>query len=234
MNLLVVEDDVTIAQFICNGFKALGFTVSHVSDGYDALNLMVETPFDVAIVDLMLPSLDGLSLIRSLRERGYALPILILSARHTVNDRVQGLETGSDDYLVKPFSFVELQARVQALLRRRQQQVPEATVLQLADLSLDLLSKKVTRQGQTVVLQPREFALLEYLLRHQGKVLSKTMILEQVWDYQFDPQTNVVDVLVCRLRAKLDKAFTPKLLHTLRGVGYVLRVEPSERATHDH
>lgn len=228
MKLLIVEDDQTIAEFICQGFRQQGYTVNHVADGQDALALASEQSHDAAIVDLMLPGLDGLSLIKALRASGQTLPILILSARHTVNDRVLGLETGSDDYLVKPFSFIELQARVQALLRRQTQsqvhtQATESMLLQVADLTLDRVTKEVHRAGQLLTLQPRELSLLEYMLQHPGKVLSKTMILEQVWEYQFDPQTNVVDVLVCRLRSKIDKDFEPKLLQTLRGVGYVLK-----------
>lgn len=228
MKLLIVEDDQTIAEFICQGFRQQGYTVNHVADGQDALALASEQSHDAAIVDLMLPGLDGLSLIKALRASGQTLPILILSARHTVNDRVLGLETGSDDYLVKPFSFIELQARVQALLRRQTQsqvhtQATESMLLQVADLTLDRVTKEVHRADQLLTLQPRELSLLEYMLQHPGKVLSKTMILEQVWEYQFDPQTNVVDVLVCRLRSKIDKDFEPKLLQTLRGVGYVLK-----------
>ncbi|WP_086479075.1 response regulator transcription factor [Oceanospirillum sanctuarii] len=228
MKLLVVEDDPTLLDFICQGFREQGYTVNGLSDGHEALLLAKDQPHDAAIIDLMLPGLDGLSLIRELRASGHNLPILILSARHTVNDRVLGLETGSDDYLTKPFSFIELQARVQALLRRRtdsQSNTQISTSLQLADLTLDRISKKVTRGETLITLQPRELSLLEYLLENPGKVLSKTMILEQVWDYQFDPQTNVVDVLVCRLRSKIDKDFSPKLLHTLRGIGYVLKAE---------
>lgn len=228
MKLLVVEDDPTLLDFICRGFREQGYTVNGLSDGQEALLLAQDQHHDAAVIDLMLPVLDGLSLIRELRASGHNLPILILSARHTVNDRVLGLETGSDDYLTKPFSFVELQARVQALLRRRtdtQSGNQISAQLQLADLCLDRISKKVTRGDTAITLQPRELSLLEYLLENPGKVLSKTMILEQVWDYQFDPQTNVVDVLVCRLRSKIDKDFTPKLLHTLRGIGYVLKAE---------
>ncbi|MFC6673218.1 winged helix-turn-helix domain-containing protein [Marinobacterium aestuariivivens] len=224
MKLLLVEDDLTIARFIQNGFREDGFTVNHVADGRDALDIAEQTAHDAAVIDLMLPGLDGLSLIRELRARGQTMPILILSARHSVDDRVTGLRSGSDDYLVKPFSFVELQARIQALLRRTQ---PAAgcSRLQLADLELDRLDRSVQRAGTPIQLQPREFALLEYLLQNPGRILSKTMILEQLWDYQFDPQTNVVDVLVCRLRGKIDKDFEPKLLHTIRGVGYVLRAD---------
>ncbi len=222
MKLLIVEDDLTISDFICKGFREQGYVVDHVVDGHDALMMAQEQYYDAAVVDLMLPGMDGLQLIQTLRREGSRLPILILSAKHTVDDRVKGLETGSDDYLVKPFSFVELQARVQALLRR-QPQSGEHSLLQLADLTLDRISKQVKRGDKVISLQPRELSLLEYMLQHPSKVLSKTMILEQVWEYQFDPKTNVVDVLVCRLRGKIDKGFEPKLLHTLRGVGYVLK-----------
>jgi len=224
MKLLLVEDDPTLLDFIAQGFREQGYTVNAVSDGHEALILAKEQPHDAAVIDLMLPGLDGLSLIRELRASGNQLPILILSARHTVNDRVLGLETGSDDYLTKPFSFIELQARVQALLRRRQD-MPVQTELKLANLTLNRISKQVHRDEIEITLQPRELALLEYLLENPEKVLSKTMILEQIWDYQFDPQTNVVDVLVCRLRSKIDKDYSPKLLHTLRGIGYVLKVQ---------
>jgi len=224
MKLLIVEDDPTLLDFIARGFREQGYTVNGVADGQEALILAKEQPHDVAVIDLMLPGLDGLSLIRELRAAGNTLPILILSARHTVNDRVLGLETGSDDYLTKPFSFIELQARVQALLRRRINVSPEVE-LTLSNLSLNRITRQVHRDGTEISLQPRELALLEYLLENSGRVLSKTMILEQIWDYQFDPQTNVVDVLVCRLRRKIDKDFSPKLLHTLRGIGHVLKVQ---------
>jgi len=179
-------------------------------------------PYDVAIVDLMLPQRDGLSLIEELRRRGVSTPVLILSARRSVDDRVRGLQSGSDDYLTKPFAFAELLARVQALVRRATR-APEPTTLTVADLAVDLLSRRVTRAGTSLDLRPREYALLEYLMRNAGRVVSKTMILSHVWDYSFDPQTNVVDVLVSRLREKIDRPFERKVLHTVRGVGYVLR-----------
>lgn len=227
MRLLLVEDDAKIADFICKGFRQQGFTVSWADRGDAGLAQALREPFDLAIIDLMLPGLDGLTLIETMRKQGLSLPLIILSAKNSVEERVRGLETGSDDYLTKPFAFSELQARVQALLRRQQpvESTPPSTHLELADLHLDLLKKKVTRAGTTIRLQPRELALLEYLLRHPERVISKTMILEQIWDYSFDPQTNVVDVLVCRLRSKIDKPFESKLLHTLRGVGYVLKTE---------
>jgi two-component system OmpR family response regulator len=182
----------------------------------------IDQPYDVAIVDLMLPKRDGLALIDELRRRGQTLPVLILSARRSVDDRVRGLQAGGDDYLTKPFAFAELLARVQALVRRASR-TPEPTTLTFRDLSLDLLARTVTREGVSIELRPREFALLEYLMRNAGKVVSKTMILSRVWDYSFDPQTNVVDVLVSRLRDKIDKPFETKLIHTVRGVGYVVR-----------
>ncbi len=227
MKLLLVEDDDTIAGFIVKGFQQSGCSVDRVDNAEDGLGLARERHYELAIVDVMLPGMDGLSLIAQLRAEGKSLPVIILSAKRSVEDRVRGLETGSDDYLTKPFSFSELQARAQALVRRSRNNgaEPAEPILSLADLQLDSGRKTVTRSGEKLHLQPREFQLLEYLLRNCGRVVTKTMILEQVWDYGFDPQTNVVDVLVCRLRAKLDKGFDTRLLHTLRGVGYVLRTE---------
>jgi two-component system, OmpR family, response regulator len=222
MRALLVEDDASIADFVVRGLKEAGFAVDHAADGAAGLTAALEQPYDVAIVDVMLPLRDGLSLIEELRRRGVPTPVLILSARRSVDDRVRGLQAGGDDYLTKPFAFAELLARVQALLRRATR-APEPTTLTVDDLVLDLLSRRVTRGGTTLDLRPREFALLEYLMRNVGRVVSKTMILSHVWDYNFDPQTNVVDVLVSRLREKLDRPFEKKLLHTVRGVGYVLR-----------
>jgi DNA-binding response OmpR family regulator len=196
--------------------------VNHEVDGEAGLAAALEQPYDVAIVDLMLPMRDGLSIIDELRRRGRTTPVLILSARRSVDDRVKGLQAGGDDYLTKPFAFAELLARVQALVRRASRS-PEPTTLTVDDLVLDLLSRRVTRGGVALDLRPREFALLEYLMRNAGKVISKTMILSHVWEYSFDPQTNIVDVLVSRLREKIDRPFQKKLLHTVRGVGYVLR-----------
>jgi two-component system OmpR family response regulator len=226
MRALIVEDDATLAEFVAGGLRESGFAVDLAADGERGLSLALERRPDVAIVDLMLPRLDGLSLIDGLRRRGLTLPVLILSARHTVDDRVRGLQAGGDDYLTKPFAFPELLARVQALLRRSTA-ASEPTRLDVGDLSLDLLTRKVTRGGKDIDLRPREFALLEYLMRNAGRVVSKTMILSRVWDYQFDPRTNVVDVLVHRLREKIDRDFEPKLLQTRRGVGYVLYAEAS-------
>lgn len=222
MRALLVEDDASIADFVVRGMKEASFAVDHAADGDAGLNAALEQPYDVAIVDVMLPKRDGLSLIEELRRRGVSTPVLILSARRSVDDRVRGLQSGGDDYLTKPFAFAELLARVQALVRRATR-TPEPTTLTVDDLVLDLLSRRVTRAGTPLDLRPREFALLEYLMRNVGRVVSKTMILSHVWDYNFDPQTNVVDVLVSRLREKIDRPFAKKLLHTVRGVGYVLR-----------
>ena len=223
MRVLLVEDDATIADFVGRGLREAGFAVDHVADGDAGLATATQQIYDVAIVDLMLPKRDGLSLIEALRARGVITPVLILSARRSVDDRVHGLQTGGDDYLTKPFAFAELLARVQALVRRATRS-PEPTTLTVADVAMDLLSRRVTRGGKPIDLRPREFTLLEFLLRHAGHVVSKTMILSHVWEYNFDPQTNVVDVLVSRLREKIDRPFETKLLHTVRGVGYVLRV----------
>ena len=223
MRVLVVEDDAKIAAFVSAGLKQAGFAVDHGANGEEGLHLALTEPYDTAVIDLMLPRLDGLSLIEELRRRKIATPVLILSAKRSVDDRVRGLQTGGDDYLTKPFAFAELLARVQALIRRASGTV-EPTRLTVGDLSVDLLKHAVVRAGKRIDLQPREFALLEYLLRNVGRVISKTMILEHVWDYHFDPQTNVVDVLVCRLRNKLDRDCPEKLIQTIRGVGYVLKV----------
>ena len=220
--MLIIEDDQTIADFVARGLRESGFAVDHASDGETGLEAALQQTHDVAIVDLMLPKRDGLSVIDELRRRGRSTPVLILSARRSVDDRVRGLQTGGDDYLTKPFAFSELLARVQALVRRASR-TPEPTTLIVGDLSLDLLTRKVTRAGVSIDLRPREFALLEYLMRNAGKVISKTMILSHVWEYSFDPQTNIVDVLVSRLRDKIDRPFETKLLQTVRGVGYVLR-----------
>jgi two-component system OmpR family response regulator len=223
MRVLLVEDDPTIAAFVAKGLREAGFAVDEAADGETGLTLAREQKFDAAIVDVMLPRLDGLSLIDGLRVRGIRTPVLILSARRSVDDRVRGLQAGGDDYLTKPFAFAELLARVQALIRRSTG-AAEPTTLSTGDLTLDLLTREVRRDGQPIELRPREYALLEYLLRHAGKVLTKTMILSHVWGYNFDPNTNVVDVLVSRLREKIDRSFDQKLIHTVRGVGYVLKV----------
>lgn len=223
MRLLVVEDDKKLASFIVKGFKEAGFAVDHCADGEEGLIMATGNEYDAAIIDIMLPSLNGLALVQELRKQRATVPVLILSAKASVDDRVKGLQTGGDDYLAKPFAFAELLARVQALVRRGSR-ATEPTTLQIGDLTLDLLSRKVTRAGQKIELQAREFALLEYLMRNAGRVVTKTMILSHVWDYSFDPQTNVVDVLICRVRNKVDKDFEPKLIRTVRGMGYVLEV----------
>ena len=223
MRILLVEDDLKIASFVVKGLKEAGFAVDHAQDGKEGLYLALTEPYDAAIIDIMLPKLDGLSLIEGLRRKKINTPVIILSAKRSIDDRVKGLQTGSDDYLTKPFAFSELLARVQALIRRSSRTL-EPTSLSVGELSVDLLTREVTRTGTKIELQPHEFALLEYLMRNAGRVLSKTMILEHVWDYNFDPQTNVVDVLVCRLRNKVDRDFENKMIHTIRGVGYVLKV----------
>ena len=222
MRALLVEDDDTIAAFVERGLREAGFAVDRFADGDSGFEAASGQPYDVAIVDVMLPKRDGLSVIDELRRRGVTTPVLILSARRSVDDRVRGLQAGGDDYLTKPFAFAELLARVQALVRRASR-TAEPTTLSVDDLVLDLLSRRVSRGGVAIDLRPREFALLEYLLRNAGKVVSKTMILSHVWEYTFDPQTNIVDVLVSRLREKIDRRFDKKLLHTVRGVGYVVR-----------
>ncbi len=222
MRVLVVEDDPKIASFVVNGLKQNGFAADHASDGENGLALAQAVTYDAAVLDIMLPKLDGLSLLRQLRQEKVLTPVLILSAKARVDDRVKGLQAGGDDYLTKPFAFSELLARVQALIRRAAR-TAEPAKLSTGDLTMDLLTREVARGGQKIELQSREFALLELLLRHPGRPVTKTMILEQLWDYSFDPQTNVVDVLVHRLRAKVDKDFNVKLIQTLRGVGYVLK-----------
>lgn len=222
MRILVVEDDDKISSFITSGLKQAGFAVDRAQDGDEGLHLALTEPYDVAVVDIMLPRVDGLSLIEQMRHKGVSTPVIILSAKRSVEDRIKGLETGSDDYLTKPFSFSELLARIQALIRRHTRS-PKASVLSVGDLSLNMLTREVVRGGIKIELQPKEFSLLEYLMRNSGRVVSKTMILEHVWDYNFDPQTNVVDVMIWRLRNKVDRDFEKKMIHTIRGVGYVLK-----------
>ena len=222
MRILLVEDDDKIASFIIKGFKAEGFAVDHAADGEDGLHLALTEPYDAAIIDLMLPKLDGLALIEQMRREKIRTPVIILSARGSVDDRVKGLHTGGDDYLTKPFAFSELLARVQALIRRSLD-VSEPTKLMVGDVSINIVTREVVRAGQSIELQPLEFSLLEYLMRNAGRVVSKTMIMEHVWDYYFDPQTNVVESRIYKLREKIDKGFSNKLIHTVRGVGYVLK-----------
>ncbi|HSA79381.1 MAG TPA: response regulator transcription factor [Geminicoccaceae bacterium] len=222
MRVLVIEDDVEAGEYLGKGLRESGHTAEVVQDGREGLLQAVAGAWDVLIVDRMLPGLDGLSLVRHLRATGIATPVLFLSALGEVDDRVKGLRAGGDDYLVKPYAFSELLARVENLARRRST-APVATKLKVADLELDLLSRKVTRAGRMIDLQPREFQLLEALLRHPGQVLTRTMLLETVWDYHFDPQTNVIDVHISRLRQKIDRGFDVPLIHTVRGAGYCLR-----------
>lgn len=205
------------------GLKQAGFVIDHAIDGEDGLHMALYEPYDAAIIDIMLPKLDGLTLIEELRRKKVDTPVIILSAKRSIDDRIKGLQTGSDDYLIKPFSFSELLARVQALIRRATR-TTEPTRLNVGDLSVELLTREIIRAGEKIDLQPREFSLLEYLMRNTGRVVSKTMILEHIWDYNFDPQTDVVDVLVCRLRSKVDRDFDEKMIHTIRGVGYVLEI----------
>lgn len=228
MRILLIEDDNVIAAFIEKGMQEAGHCVLFAADGISGLDFALNEHFDVAIIDLMLPKLDGLSIITQMREQKVRAPVLILSAKRTVDDRVDGLRKGGDDYLTKPFSFTELLARVEALYRRATDHDAE-TVLELADLQLDLMSRKVTRSGKRIELQPKEFALLEYLIRNTGHVVSKTMIMERVWNYNFDPCTNIVEARISKLREKVDKEFNQQLIHTVRGSGYVLR-EPDEQA----
>ena len=223
MRILVVEDDNKIASLVVRGMEQAGFAVDHAEDGEDALHLALSEPYDAAILDVMLPKLDGLTIIERMRQKKILTPVIVLSAKRSVDDRVRGLQTGGDDYLVKPFSFSELLARVHALIRRASHET-EPTRLLIGELSLDLLSREVARAGKKIDLQPREFSLLEYLMRNSGRVVSKTMIIEHVWGYNFDPQTNVVDVLVSRLRNKVDRDFENKMIHTHRGVGYALKL----------
>ena len=224
MHVLLVEDDAETAAYIEKGLREIGHTVDVAATGPDGLNLALHCAFDAAVVDRMLPGLDGLSLIAALRAADNRLPVLILSALGQTDHRVEGLRAGGDDYLAKPFAFSELEARLAALARRAGQ-APAETALKLGDLEVDLLARKAVRAGRDIALQPKEFAVLEYLLRHAGQVVTRTMLLEHVWGYHFDPQTNVIDVHISRLRQKIDKGFQAALLHTVRGAGYCLRAE---------
>jgi two-component system OmpR family response regulator len=219
--VLVIEDDAEAARFLVKGLTESGYVVDHAEDGTNGLFLASNQPYDVLVVDRMLPGLDGLTIIEALRKNGIVTPALILSAKGQVPDRVAGLKAGADDYLAKPFAFAELLARIEALIRRGRAPT-EVTRLQVADLEMDLLTHAVARGGTPIELQPREFRVLEYLMRHAGQVVTRTMLLESVWDYNFDPQTNVVDVHISRLRQKIDRDFDEPLLHTVRGAGYRL------------
>lgn len=225
MRLLLVEDDLKIASFILTGLKEAGFAIDHATDGEDGLHMALIIPYAAAIIDIMLPKLDGLTLISKLRNQGNNTPVIILSAKRSVDDRVIGLQKGGDDYLTKPFSLPELLARVQALIRRATG-AKETTRLEVGDLSMDLLKREVLRAGEKIELQPKEFSLLEYLIRNEGRVVSKTMVMQHVWDYDFVPMTNVVEARICILREKIDKDFSQKLIHTIRGAGYVLKRNP--------
>jgi two-component system, OmpR family, response regulator len=223
MRILVIEDDARAAAYLVKGLTESGHAVDHAADGKDGLFMAGAENYDVLIVDRMLPGRDGLSLVELLRAAGNDTPVLILSALGSVDDRVKGLRAGGDDYLTKPYAFSELLARLEALGRRRAAGAAAQTRLAAGDLEMDLLTRKVTRAGRTIELLPREFRLLEYLMRHAGSVVTRTMLLENVWDYHFDPQTNVIDVHVARLRQKIDRDFPTPMIHTVRGVGYSLR-----------
>ena len=222
MRILLVEDDQKIASFIIKGLRAEGFAVDHALDGQDGLHLALTEPYDAAVVDIMLPKMNGLKLIENMRREKINTPVIVLSAKGEVEDRVKGLQIGADDYLTKPFAFSELLARLQALIRRSSD-IGEPTKLSVSDLTMNLITREVVRAGKKIDLQPLEFSLLEYLLRNAGRVVSKTMIMEHVWDYYFDPQTNVVESRIYKLREKIDKGFPTRLIHTVRGAGYVLK-----------
>jgi two-component system, OmpR family, response regulator len=225
MRILVVEDDRKVASFIRKGLEEEGHAVEVASDGAEAIERVADgSPWDLVVLDVMLPKRDGFSVLKTLREDGLTAPVLMLTARDAVGDRVTGLDLGADDYLTKPFAFSELLARIEALLRRRSTPAVQ-TKLTVGDLEMDLLTRQVKRAGQSIELQPREFRLLEYLMRHAGQVVTRTMLLEGVWDYHFDPQTNVIDVHISRLRQKIDKGFQLPLLHTVRGAGYCIRAD---------
>lgn len=223
MRILVVEDDANVAGFVAKGLREAGHVVDVADNGKDGLFLATTEAYDALVLDRMLPQVDGLTVLRTLRASGSAVPVLLLSALGDVDDRVQGLRAGGDDYLTKPFAFVELLARIEVLARRPRAGAAPETVLRVADLELDLLARSVRRAGHAIELQPREFRLLEYLMKHAGQVVTRTMLLENVWDYHFDPQTNVIDVHISRLRSKIDKGFDRPLLHTIRGAGYMIR-----------
>ncbi len=222
MKILIIEDDVKIANFIKKGLNEAGFSVEHSSTGEEGLSLARSNNYDIAVIDITLPGIDGLSVIRELRIENNNLPVLILSAKGSVEDRIKGLETGSDDYLTKPFAFSELHARIQALLRRANR-IADPTSLVYEDLKINLLNHTVHRGNREIELQPREYTLLEFLMRNSERVVSRTMIIEHVWNYNFDPETNIVESRICKLREKIDKGFEKSLIHTIRGVGYVLK-----------
>jgi heavy metal response regulator len=224
MKIVLIEDDRRTASFIIKGLRQEGYSVDHADDGETGLALALSRAYDVAVIDIMLPKIDGLTLISKLRNSGNRTPALILSAKSSVDDRVKGLQTGGDDYLVKPFAFSELLARIQALLRRATP-FTAADILTVDDLTIDIVQRKVYRADKKIELQPKEYALLEYLMRNAGRVISRTMIMEHVWDFNFDPMTNVVDVMICHLRDKIDRSYARPLIHTIRGFGYVLEAK---------
>lgn len=222
MRILIVEDDPKISSFVAKGLRENGYEVETAADGKAGLQLAQEIPFDAIVADLMMPEMDGLAMIVQLRSQKVSSPVIVLSAKRSVDDKVRCLRAGADDYLAKPFAISELLARIESLVRRTQK-IPEPEHLEADGVELDLLARLARREGRRIDLQPREFSLLELLMRNRGRTLSKAQLLEKLWDYNFDPQTNIVDVLVCRLRNKLDRDFERKLIHTLRGVGYVFR-----------
>jgi DNA-binding response OmpR family regulator len=222
MRLLVVEDDKRIASFLLRGLKQAGYAVDHADDGREGLNLLCTVSYDTAVLDLMLPDMNGLAVLEQLRRKKVDIPVIILSAKRSIDDRVLGLQKGGDDYLTKPFAFTELLARIQALIRRKTASA-EVPGLTYAEVSVNLLTREVIRGNKRIELLPREFSLLEYLIRNAERIVSKNMILEHLWDFSFEPQANVVDVLICRLRNKIDRGFNLKLIHTLRGAGYVFK-----------
>jgi two-component system, OmpR family, response regulator len=222
MRILVVEDEHEVAEYICKGLRESGYTVDHSADGREGLFMATTEGYDLIILDRMLPNVDGLVILKTLRGAGNNVPIILLSALSEVDDRVQGLKAGGDDYVVKPFAFTELLARVEALMRRHHGEMETVTRLTIADLELDLLARTVKRGAVKIALQAREFSLLEYLLRHKGQIVTRTMLLENVWHYHFDPQTNVIDVHISRLRRKIDDEFATQLIKTVRGAGYTI------------
>ncbi len=222
MRILLVEDDIKIAAFVIKGLKEAGYVIDHFINGNDGLNAAKLETYDAGVIDIMLPGIDGFKIIDGMRSNNINLPVLILSAKRSVDDRVKGFNTGGDDYLTKPFALSELLARLQALIRRANH-IVEPNNISVHDLTIDIRSRKVKRGDKKIVLQPREFSLLEYLMRNENRIVSKSMIMEHVWDYNFDPHTNVVEARVCRLREKVDKNFEVPLIHTIRGAGYVLK-----------
>ncbi|HVO45986.1 MAG TPA: response regulator transcription factor [Steroidobacteraceae bacterium] len=225
MHILLIEDDTEAARFLINGLRESGYTVDHAADGREGLFRITEGSYDLVVTDRMLPHLDGLAIIQLMRQKGIATPVLVLSALGTVDDRIRGLKAGGDDYLTKPFAFAELLARIEALMRRTSG-VPDATRLKVGDLDLDLLARRVTRGGREIELTARELKLLEFLMRRAGQVVTRTMLLEGVWDLHFDPQSNLIDVHISRLRQAIDRGAERPLIHTVRGSGYVLRLDP--------